>query len=229
LLKIIRDITLEVLKAFLPVVLAIVVLQFTVLYAPPEIFLRFLTGSGMVFVGIVCFLFGVRTGILPLGRDIGAELPQHGSVPLIITAVFIFGFVVTAAEPGVMVLAEMAGEANTDATTALVFVVAGGMAVLLTAAILRILIGFPTRHLLAVVYLIVIVLAVFTPPEFMAIAFDAGGVSAGPLTVPVFLALGLGFVSVLTQRSALSDGFGLIGLAVAGPIIGVLLWGVFFL
>lgn len=228
-LRIIKGITLEVLKAFSPVVLAIVVLQYTVLHAPSDIFVRFLIGAGMVFVGIVCFLFGVRTGILPLGRDIGAELPQHGSVLLIIIAVFIFGFVVTAAEPGIMVLAEMAEDASTAATVALVFVVAGGMAVLLTAAILRILLGFPTRRLLAAVYVIVVVLAVFTTPEFLAIAFDAGGVSAGPLTVPVFLALGLGFVSVLTRRSALSDGFGLIGLAVAGPIIGVLLWGVFFL
>jgi len=143
--------------------------------------------------------------------------------------IIVFGFVVTIAEPGVAVLAGMAEDANASTTTALVFVVASGMAVLLTAALLRILLGFPTRDLLAVVYVVVIVLAVFTPPEFLSIAFDAGGVAAGPLTVPVFLALGLGFVSVLTRRSALTDGFGLIGLACAGPIIGILLWGVIFL
>lgn len=226
--KLIKDTTLEATKALLPIILSLVVIRFAVLHVPLHMFPHFLIGAVMIFVGTVCFLFGVRTGILPMGRDIGAEIPQHGSLPLIITVVFIFGFVVTAAEPGIMVLANMAEEAGADATTALVFVVAGGMAVLLTTALLRILFGFPTRHLLAVVYVIVVILAVFTPPEFLSIAFDAGGVAAGPLTVPVFLALGLGFVSVLSRRSALTDGFGLIGLACAGPIIGMLLWGVFF-
>jgi len=227
--KIILDTTLESLKALLPIIIAIVILQFTVLRVPLDMFLHFLIGGGMVFLGVVCFLIGVRTGILPLGHDIGAQIPQTGSLPLIIIVIIVFGFVVTIAEPGVAVLASMAEYANASTTTALVFVVASGMAVLLTAALLRILLGFPTRDLLAVVYVIVIVLAVFTPPEFLSIAFDAGGVAAGPLTVPVFLALGLGFVSVLTRRSALTDGFGLIGLACAGPIIGVLLWGVIFL
>jgi len=226
--KIIRDTTLEAIKALLPIVLAIVILQFTVLRVPLDMFFHFLIGAGMVFVGTVCFLIGVRTGILPLGRDIGSQIPQHGSLPLTIAVVCIFGFVVTTAEPGVAVLANMAEQANANATAALIFVVAGGMAVLLAAALLRILFGFSTRHLLAAVYIVVIILAVFTPPEFLSIAFDAGGVAAGPLTIPVFLALGLGFVSVLSRRSALTDGFGLIGLACAGPIIGVLLWGVFF-
>lgn len=226
--KIISDTTLEAIKSLLPLVLAIVILQFTVLRVPLDMFVHFLIGGAMVFVGIVCFLIGVRTGILPLGRDIGAQMPQTGSLPIIIIVIIVFGFVVTVAEPGVAVLASMAEEANASTSTALVFVVAGGMAVLLTGALLRILFGFPTRDLLAVVYVTVIVLAVFTPPEFLSIAFDAGGVAAGPLTVPVFLALGLGFVSVLTRRSALTDGFGLIGIACAGPIIGILLWGVIF-
>ncbi len=226
--KLIKDTTLEAIKALVPIIIAILVLQFAVLHVPLHMFIHFIIGTAMVFVGIICFLLGVRTGILPLGRDIGAEMPKHGSLPLIIAVVFVFAFVVTVAEPGVAVLADMAEEANASATAALVFVVAGGMAVLLTTALLRILFGFPIRHLLAVVYVIVVILAVFTPPEFLSIAFDAGGVAAGPLTVPVFLALGLGFVSVLAHRSALTDGFGLIGLACAGPIIGVLLWGVFF-
>jgi hypothetical protein len=228
LFKIIKSTTLEVLKALLPVILAVAVLQFTVLHVPLHVFLRFLIGSSMVVVGIICFLFGVRTGILPMGRDIGAEIPQHGSLPLIIAVAFIFGFAVTAAEPGVMVLSSMSAEAGGNGSTVLVFVVAGGMAILFTAALLRILFDFPTRYLLAIVYGIAVVLAVFTPPDFLSIAFDAGAVAAGPFTVPMFLALGLGFVSVLARRSALSDGFGLIGLACAGPIIGILLWGVFF-
>lgn len=226
--KSIRDTTLEVLKAIVPIVLAIVILQFTVLHVDLHIFLRFLIGVAIMVVGIVCFLYGVRSGILPMGRDIGAEMPQRGSLLLIIAIAFVFGFAVTAAEPGVLVLGRMSEEAGGSGRFALVVVVATGVALLFTAALLRILFGFPIRHLLAIVYGIAVILAVFTPPDFLPIAFDAGGVAAGPFTVPMILALGLGFTSVLAHRSPLSDGFGLIGLACAGPIIGVLLWGVFF-
>lgn len=227
-LRIFRDTTKEVLKALLPIIIAIIVLQFTVLRMPPEVFLRFLIGSAMVIVGVVCFLYGVRTGILPIGRDVGAVLPQSGSIILVIAVALVFGFAVTYAEPGVMVLSKMSAEAGNSNTTAFIFVVAGGIAILFMAALLRILLGFPTRNLLAIVYGMVIILAMFTPPDFLAVAFDAGAAAAGPFTVPMLLALGLGFVSVLARRSPLSDGFGLIGIACAGPIIGILLWGVFF-
>jgi hypothetical protein len=215
----------EVLQALLPIILIIVILQFTVLHVPLPMFLRFLVGAAMAIVGVIFFLLGVRTGILPMGRDIGAEMPKHGSVLLIVMVALVFGFAVTAAEPGVMVLNNMAAEAGIDGSAALVFVIATGVALLLTAALLRILFGFPVRYLLAIVYGIAVVLAVFVPAEFLPIAFDSGGVSAGSFTVPMFLALGMGFTSVLAHRSYLSDGFGLVGLACAGPIIGLLIWG----
>ena len=226
--KIIRGILKEVLMALLPIVIAIVVLQYTVLHVPPAVFLRFLIGQAMVLVGVICFLYGVRTGILPMGKDVGAELPQRGSIALIVVTALVFGFAVTYSEPSVMVLGKMSAEAGNDGTSVFIFVVAGGMAVLFAAALLRILLGFPTRKLLAIIYGIVVILAMFAPPEFLSIAFDSGGAAAGPFTVPMLLALGLGFVSVLAHRSTLSDGFGLIGIACAGPIIGVLSWGVFF-
>jgi len=227
-LRIIKDITKEALTALLPIILAIVILQFTILHVSHETFLRFLIGSAMVVAGIICFLYGVRTGILPMGRDVGAVLPQRGSIILVIVMALIFGFAVTYAEPSVMVLGNMSAEGGASSATAFIFVVAGGMAMLFLVALLRIVLGFPTRNLLAIVYGIVVILSMFTPPDFLAVAFDAGAAAAGPLTVPMLLALGLGFVSVLARRSALSDGFGLIGIACAGPIIGILLWGILF-
>ncbi len=215
-------------KALLPIILAIIALQFTVLHASPAFFTRFLIGSAMVIAGVVCFLYGVRTGILPIGRDVGAVLPQRGSVLLIIAVALVFGFAVTYAEPSVMVLSNMSGKTGSNGTSAFIFVVAGGMAVLFLAALLRILLGFPTRNLLAIIYGIVVILAMFTPPDVLSVAFDAGAAAAGPFTVPMLLALGLGFVSVLAHRSTLSDGFGLIGIACAGPIIGIMCWGIFF-
>jgi hypothetical protein len=128
----------------------------------------------------------------------------------------------------VLVLQSMAVEAGISNSDALVFVVATGMALLFTSALIRILFGFPIRYLLAIIYTVALILAFFVPAEFLPIAFDSGGVAAGAFTVPMLLALGMGFTSVLAHRSSLSDGFGLIGIACAGPIIGLLLWGVFF-
>jgi hypothetical protein len=223
----IKETTKEVLKALLPIILAIAVLQFAVLHMPSYIFTRFLIGSAMVIIGVVCFLYGVRTSILPMGRDIGAVLPQNGSILLIIIVALLFGFAVTYAEPSIIVLSKMSAEAGHSSNTAFVFVVAGGTAILFLTALLRVLLGFPTRNLLAIVYGIAVILAMFAPPDFLSIAFDAGASAAGPFTVPMLLALGLGFVSVLARRSPLSDGFGLIGIACSGPIIGILTWGIF--
>ncbi|MDD5486357.1 MAG: DUF1538 domain-containing protein [Dehalococcoidales bacterium] len=219
---------LEVIQSMSPIIVVIVILQFTVIHAPVDVFLRFLIGAAMTVFGASFFLLGVRTGILPIGRDIGAEIPQHGSVILIIFVGLVFGFAVTAAEPGVLVLQSMAVEAGINNSDALVFVVATGMALLFTSALIRILFGFPIRYLLAIIYTVALILAFFVPAEFLPIAFDSGGVAAGAFTVPMLLALGMGFTSVLAHRSSLSDGFGLIGIACAGPIIGLLLWGVFF-
>jgi hypothetical protein len=73
---------------------------------------------------------------------------------------------------------------------------------------------------------LVIALSFLTPPDYLAISFDSGGVTTGPMTVPLILALGTGVASVMAGRSALSDGFGLIGFASIGPILGVMLLGV---
>ncbi len=223
-----KDATVEVLQSLLPLVVVIIIMQFTVLHVPLDVFLRFLIGSAMAIIGVILFLTGVRTGILPMGKAVGAELPQHQSVPLVIITTLVFGFVVTVTEPGVMVLSNMFSEAGGDGGIAMVFTVAIGMAVLFTVALLRIILGVKIKYILAIVYGVLLTLSLFAPPEFFAIAFDSGSSAAGPFTVPMLLALGLGFVSVLARRSPLSDGFGLIGIACAGPIIGILSWGVFF-
>ncbi|MDD3678254.1 MAG: DUF1538 domain-containing protein [Dehalococcoidales bacterium] len=218
----------EAITSILPLVIVILILQFTVLHAPPELLWNFLIGAAMAIVGVTLFLAGVRIGILPMGRDVGAELPQHESLLLIIVSAVIFGFVVTVTEPGVMVLSELFVQLGGDGGTVMVIVVAVGMAILFMAALVRIIFGFPIRYLLMAVYGIAVILALFAPPEYVALAFDSGSAAAGSFTVPMMLALGLGFVSVLARRSSLSDGFGLVGLACAGPIIGILCWGVFF-
>jgi hypothetical protein len=218
---------LEVVTAILPLVLVVVVLQFALVKMPTHLFFQFIIGAVMVIAGMVLFLLGVEVGILPMGKALGAELPKRGSVVLILGIAFVIGFAATIAEPDVIVLTEQvdAVSGGAVAKNVLVYTIAIGVAFFVAMAILRILLNFPIAYLLAAGYTIILVLAFFTPVEFVPVAFDSGGVTTGPMTVPIILALGLGFSSVLSGRSTLSDGFGLIGLASIGPVIGVMAMG----
>jgi hypothetical protein len=100
-----------------------------------------------------------------------------------------------------------------------------GLAFFVTMAVMRIIFGFRIVYLLTASYLIVILLSFFTPPEFVPLAFDSGSVTTGALAAPIILSLGIGLSSVLAGRSAISDGFGLLGLASIGPIIAVMITG----
>jgi len=223
-----KDKTLEVIKAILPIVIVIIILQFTLIKMPVHLFVQFLIGAVMVIAGMILFMLGIEIGILPMGEVIGAELPKRGSLWLVIGIAFAVGFAATIAEPDVLVLTQQVDTVSQGAISEnlLIYVIGIGIAFFVTMAILRIIHGFRMAYLLTIGYGIVIVLSFFTPAEFVPVAFDSGGVTTGLMTVPVILALGLGISSVLAGRSALSDGFGLIGLASIGPIIAVMLMGI---
>ena len=218
---------LEVVTAILPLVAVVVILQFAVIRMPGHVFLQFIIGAAMVIAGMILFLLGVEIGILPLGKALGAELPRLRPVFLVIGIAFVIGFAATIAEPDVIVLTRQVDEVSggTIRENRLIYVIAIGVGFFVAMAILRVLLNFPVAYLLTAGYVVVVVLAFFAPAEFVPVAFDAGGVTTGPMAVPIVLALGLGFSSVLSGRSALGDGLGLIGLASIGPIIGVMVMG----
>ncbi len=182
----------------------------------------------MVVVGMTLFLLGIEIGILPMGQAIGSALPQRRSVLLIIAIVFLVGFSATIAEPDVVVLADQIDRVSQGSIpeNILVYVIGIGIGFFVTVAILRIIYGFRMAYLLGAGYLLVIILSFFTPAQYIPVAFDAGGVTTGPMAVPIILSLGIGLSSVLSRRSAISDGFGLLGLASIGPIIAVMIMGI---
>ncbi len=164
---------------------------------------------------------------MPMGKALGAELPRRGSILWIIGIAFVISFAATMAEPDVIVLTHQVDEVSqgTVSKNVLVYVISIGVAFFVVMAMIRILLNFRIAYLLAGGYAAVIILAFFTPAEYVPVAFDSGGVTTGPMTVPIILAMGLGFSSVLAGRSSLSDSFGLIGLASIGPVIGVMIMG----
>ena len=100
-----------------------------------------------------------------------------------------------------------------------------GVGLFTALGLLRVVWGYPMAWLLTGCYTVMLLLSLLSPAEFVPLAYDAGSVTTGVLTAPVVLALALGLTSVLAARSAVSDGFGLLGLASIGPIIAILLLG----
>jgi hypothetical protein len=223
-----RDKLLEVLKAVTPLIGAVCLLQVTIVQAPAELFVQFIVGAMLAIVGMILLFAGVDLGILPMGRFTGAELPKKGSLALIIAVAFAFGFATTVAEPDVLVLAGQVDAVSQRGLSgrAVLYVIALGLAILTAVAMVRIIFGWPMKYMLAAVYAIMLLLALVTPAEFVPVAFDAGSVTTGVLSAPVIIALAIGLSSVLAGRSAVSDGFGLLGFASVGPIIAVLLMGI---
>jgi hypothetical protein len=137
------------------------------------------------------------------------------------------GFATTVAEPDVLVLSDQVNDASRGSIPGRVvlYVMAIGVAALTAVATVRIVFGWSMRYLVSGVYLLALVLSLFASEDFVSLAFDSGSVTTGVLTAPVVIALAIGLSSVLAGRSAVSDGFGILGLASAGSIIAVLLMG----
>jgi hypothetical protein len=226
----VREILLEVLLSIGPIVLVIALIQLFLIRTPISLFWQFIAGSFLVTAGLFLFLVGVRISLLPIGEMIGSELVSRGSLLFLLVAAFIFGFVITVAEPDVRVLAHQVDIASRGAIDSglLIMAVALGVGFFVSLAILRILMGIPIAYLLAAGYILVVIISFWTPPDFVAISFDAGGVTTGPMAVPFILALGVGATSVMGGKSGLADTFGLIGLASIGPVIGVMILGVLY-
>jgi hypothetical protein len=142
-----------------------------------------------------------------------------------LAVVFAMGFATTTAEPDVLVLAGQVEAAARDNLSAqrLVYLIAAGVGLFVAVAMLRVVWGFSMAWQLTVVYSLMIVLSIFAPSALVPLAYDAGSVTTGVLSGPVVLALALGVSSVLSGRTAVADGFGLLGMASVGPIIVLLL------
>ena len=218
----------EVLQAITPLFGAVCLFQVMLVGAPTALFLQFIAGSFLALLGMLLLLAGIDFGILPMGRFIGAELPEKGSLWLIVGVALALGFATTAAEPDVLVLAGQVEAVSQGAVDgpALVYIIAVGVGLLAAVALLRVVWGLSMIHLLTAMFAGMIVLSFVAPEAFIPVAYDAGSVTTGVLTAPVLLAVTLGVSAVLAERSPVEDGFGLLGLASVGPVVVILLLGV---
>ncbi|MFA6803505.1 MAG: DUF1538 domain-containing protein [Candidatus Methanomethylophilaceae archaeon] len=220
------DIFKEVNTSTLPIAIVLLILQIVVLDSEVEELALFIFCIFLVIVGFATFLYGVQSGINPTVKAVGAEIPKRKSHVFMIVVVFMISFLVTVAEPNVAVFSEQVHSIfSTIDVQTLTYAIAIGVAVFLIIAALRIIYDLSLRLIIMASYAIIIVLVFLTPVEFLGIAFDAGSVTTGPMTIPILLSLGIGICSVGGSRTEM-DGFGMIGLASIGPVITLLIMGI---
>lgn len=215
----------EALVAVLPVVAIVILLCFTIAPVSPSILLSFLLGAVLVMVGMMFFTLGAEMSMTPMGEKVGSKMTQSKNLTVIVLLSFILGVIITVSEPDLQVLASLVPSIPNHV---IIIAVSIGVGIFLVVAILRMLIGIALPHLLVIFYLITFVLAFLVPEDFRAVAFDSGGVTTGPMTVPFIMALGVGISAIRNDRHAADDSFGLVALCSIGPILAVLLLGMLY-
>ncbi len=215
----------ESLKSVLPIFAIVLALSISLVPMNPGILVMFLFGTVMLIVGMSLFTIGSSISMEPIGSSIGAQLSRTKKVVLPVVICFALGIIITIAEPDLQVLAE---QVPSVPNMVLVLCVAVGVGVFLSLALIRAKKGLPLNKLLIIFYGVVAVLAIFVSEEFIPTAFDSGGVTTGPITVPFIMALGVGMASLSTQKGSQEGSFGLVSLCSIGPILSVLILSICF-
>ena len=215
----------ESLSSVLPITLIVLVLSVTLVPMEIGTLALFLTGAVLLIVGMGFFQLGAEMSMTPLGEGVGKTLAKREKVLLIVLVAFALGTIITIAEPDLQVLANQVASIP---NSVLIWTVAVGVGVFLALAVLRILFRVSLAKCLLGAYALLFVLTLFSPKEFLAVAFDAGGVTTGPITVPFIMALGVGVSAIRSTQGHDDDSFGLVALCSVGPILMVLLLGIFY-
>lgn len=210
----------EAAMSVIPIVVIVLALSLTVVPVSPDLLLSFLLGAVLLTIGMGLFSVGSEVSMTQIGTQIGSHLTKTKNLKLILAVSLLLGIAITVAEPDLQVLAANVPNIN---TLVLIVTVAIGVGLFLMASMLRILFNIPLRWLLMALYVVVFLLAFLTDPDYLSVAFDSGGVTTGPMTVPFILALGIGVASIRSDEKAQMDSFGLVALCSIGPILAVLI------
>ncbi len=223
--QLLRQKVYESVAAILPVTAIVLIISITAAPLSAGTLVLFLFGAVLAVAGMGLFTLGADMAMMPMGEGVGVQInrARHMATPLLVCLVL--GVVVTLAEPDLQVLAKQM-PAVPDRT--LMFTVALGVGVFLLLTELRMVLHIPLSYTLVAFYGLTFILAALAPSSFIPAAFDAGGVTTGPITVPFIMALGVGMASVRSDRNSSSDNFGLIAMCSVGPILAMLLLGLFY-
>ena len=215
----------EAAASVLPITVIVALVCLAFVPVGSGLLLAFLLGSLLLIGGMGLFTLGADMAMSRIGGSIGSQLTRSRRVGLIVVVSLLLGTAISLAEPDLQVLAT---NVPTIDKTVLVLTVSIGVGLFLTLSLLRILFVIPLRRLLLISYALVFLGAAFTAPEMLSVAFDAGGVTTGPMTVPFIMALGVGIASIRSDGNAKADSFGLVALCSVGPILAVMLLSILY-
>lgn len=215
----------EALHAVLPIIAIVLVLCFVIAPISSSILLCFLLGAVLLLAGMMLFTLGAELAMSPMGERVGTCLTKSRKLPVVIGLSFLLGFIITISEPDLQVLAN---QVPAVPNMTLILSVACGVGAFLVVALLRMLFSVALPPLLLAFYGVVFALAMFVPKDLLSVAFDSGGVTTGPMTVPFIMALGVGISATRSDRHAADDSFGLVALCSIGPILAVMILSMIF-
>ena len=215
----------EAAASVLPISLIVLAICFVLVPVDTGLMLSFVLATAMLILGMGLFTLGAEMSMSKIGNYMGAKLTKSRKLGLILIVSFLLGVAITVAEPDLQVLAANVPEID---KTVLILTVSVGVGIFLMLCMVRILFGISLRLLLIVFYALVFLAAFLSDQGILAVAFDSGGVTTGPMTVPFIMALGVGVASIRSDENAKADSFGLVGLCSIGPIASVLLLGAIY-
>lgn len=191
--------------------------------------ITFTVGAVLLILGIGLFNLGADLAMTPMGSHVGSGLSRQKKLGLLLGVCFVLGMLITIAEPDLQVLASQVSAVMNG--TLLICAVGIGVGAFLVIAILKIVFQKSLSHILMLFYMLLFALALLLVVSgneaLLPMAFDSGGVTTGPITVPFIMALGVGISNVLGDRRSKENSFGLVSLCSVGPVLAVLLLGIF--
>ncbi|MBR2479187.1 MAG: DUF1538 domain-containing protein [Clostridia bacterium] len=223
---IIADKIKEACASVMPIVAIVLVLCATIVPLESGTFLVFLLGAFLAIVGIGLFTLGADSAMTEIGEYIGTSTMRTKKVWLIVPIFFVVGVMITVAEPDLQLLATQLSE--TVNNWVLLISVGIGVGLFLVVAFLRILLKIKLKWILLIFYTAVFIMSFFVPQSFVPLAFDSGGVTTGPISVPVIISIGTGIAALRSDGTAEEDSFGLTALCSIGPILAVMILGLIY-
>ncbi len=219
----------EVSRSLLPVMALVLLLAMTLVKTEADVIWRFLLGGLLLLIGLAVFLLGVDLAMAPIGDHMAQELATSKTALKLAFFSFLLGFLVTVAEPDLLILGEQVQTASGGAINAffMVYVVSAGVGLLIALGTFRLLSGRVSYALfMGLAYGVILILSFLVSEEFLAISFDSSGATTGALTTPFVLALSASLSRIKGGRKTEEDSFGMVGVMSAGPILAVMLMSI---
>ena len=207
-----------------PIALIVLAISLILIDVPGALLVKFSVSAVLLFLGIALFSLGAEQSMIPIGQSIASTLTKSKKLWILCIACFVMGAIITIAEPD---LAVLAGQIPAFNKWMFIAVVSVGVGFCFLLGAVRILFRIPLAYLLSAGYAIIFIIMIFVPKSFWAVAFDASGVTTGAISVPFIMSFCLGMSAVRSGASSEDDSFGLVAICSMGPVLSVLIMGLF--